>query len=355
MPDSLARARDLLRRVPLVDGHNDLPWAMLLAANYDLDAIDLAVRGTATQTDLVRLREGGIGAQFWSVYVDGKLQGEHAVTATLEQIDFVYELVARFPEHLAFARTADEIESVFEQGRIASLMGAEGGHSIDCSLAALRQLYALGTRYLTLTHNDPVPWADTNAAPSVVGGLSRFGREVVAEMNRLGMLVDLSHTAPETMHAALDATVAPLIFSHSSCRALVNHTRNVPDDVLVRLAANGGVCMVAFVPYFVGDGPDATIGNVADHVEYARGVAGIDCIGIGADYDGCDVFPPGLEDVSGYPRLFAELYDRGWNDDELAALAGGNVIRALRGAEDVAARLQKERPPSHARIEDLDG
>ena len=342
--------------MPLVDGHNDLPWAMLVAAKYDFDAVDLTVRGDTTQTDLVRLREGCVGGQFWSVYVDGKLQGEKAVTATLEQIDFVYELVARFPEHLGFAFCADDIDTVFAQGKIASLIGAEGGHSIDCSLAALRQLYALGTRYLTLTHNDPVPWADPNVGEPQVGGLTRFGREVVAEMNRLGMLVDLSHTAPVTMHAALDATAAPLIFSHSSCRALTNHTRNVPDDVLLRLKENRGVCMVAFVPYFVGEGTEeATIGDVADHVEYARGIVGIDGIGIGADYDGCPVFPPGIEDVSGYPRLFAELYDRGWNDDDLALLAGGNVIRVLREAEAVAARLQKERPPSKARIEDLDG
>ncbi len=385
---TLDRARTLLGRAPLVDGHNDLPWAMRDLVGYDLRALDLSVRGTRTHTDLVRLREGGVGAQFWSVFVPSDLPDGEAVRATLEQVDFVHELVAAFPGELGLATTADEVEAVFASGRIASLLGAEGGQSIGCSLATLRALHALGVRYLTLTHNDNTPWADSATDEPAVGGLSDFGHDVVREMNRIGMLVDLSHVAVTTMHAALDTTEAPVIASHSSCRALNDHVRNVPDDVLRRLADNDGVLMVTFVPDFVSRDcrewteaaradmrsaglddrdwavveafaadrertdpkPRASVAQVADHVEHAREVAGIAHVGIGGDYDGCSDFPVGLEDVSGYPRLVAELLDRGWSDDDVTAFIGGNVLRVMREAESVSRRLTAERPPSRAVI-----
>lgn len=372
----------------MVDGHNDLAWAVREAVGYDLTALDLTTRGGPTQTDFVRLREGRVGAQFWSVYVPSTLADPDAVRQTLEQIDFVHELIERFPAELGLALTAGAVEEVFASGRIASLLGAEGGHSIGSSMATLRTLYRLGVRYLTLTHYDNTPWADSATDHPVHGGLSAFGRDVVREMNRLGMLVDLSHVSPDTMRAALDITEAPVIMSHSSCRELVDHVRNVPDDVLRRLAANGGVCMVCFVPEFVSEDcrlwaeavcqdlrtqglddrdraafdaaatlragthpkPWATIAQVADHVDHARQVAGVDQVGIGGDYDGSPDFPLGLEDVSRYPALFAELVDRGWSDQDLAKLAGGNVLRALRGTEQVSARLRRQRPPSRATL-----
>jgi len=373
---SLRRARRLLTEYPLVDGHNDLAWA-LRETGLDLAGADLATRGTRTQTDLARLRDGGVGAQFWSVYVPSTLPDAEAVRQTLEQIDLVSEMVCRFPDHLALAGTAEEVHSVFSSGRIASLLGAEGGHCIGGSLAILRVLYRLGVRYLTLTHNHSTTWADSATDEPVSGGLNAFGRSVVREMNRLGMLVDLSHVSPATMHAALDVSRAPVIMSHSSCRALVDHPRNVGDDVLRRLPRNGGVVMICLVPDFVSNEcrtwtegvrrsmrarglddrdlaaldaasaqhavhdpkPRATVAQVADHIEHARDVAGIDHLGIGGDYDGCPDFPVGLEDVSGYPLIFAELLNRGWADSALARLAGGNVLRALHGAEQVAARF----------------
>ncbi len=385
---SLDRARQVLTERPLVDGHNDLAWAVREAVGYDLTALDLTTSGGPTQTDFVRLREGRVGAQFWSVYVPSTLADPDAVRQTLEQIDFVHELIERFPAELGLALTAGAVEEVFASGRIASLLGAEGGHSIGSSMATLRTLYRLGVRYLTLTHYDNTPWADSATDHPVHGGLSAFGRDVVREMNRLGMLVDLSHVSPDTMRAALDITEAPVIMSHSSCRELVDHVRNVPDDVLRRLTANGGVCMVCFVPEFVSEDcrlwaeavcqdlrtqglddrdraafdaavtlragthpkPRATIAQVADHVDHARQVAGIDQVGIGGDYDGSPDFPLGLEDVSRYPALFAELVDRGWSDQDLAKLAGGNVLRALRGTEQVSARLRRQQPPSRATL-----
>lgn len=366
----LAHARSVLERHPVLDGHNDLPWAMREHAGYDLDAYPVDIRQQATRTDLVRLREGGVGAQFWSVFVPCSF-GPRSVTATLEQIDFVLRLVARYPADLALALTADDVESALASGRVASLMGAEGGHSIDSSLAVLRTLHSLGVRYMTLTHNDNVPWADSATDEPAVGGLSEFGREVVAEMNRLGMLVDLSHVAPSTMRDALAATTAPVLFSHSSARAVTDHVRNVPDDVLQALAGNGGVCMVTFVPQFVstdcqqwdvavvagmvergqdpGDWhahqaasaerartdppPVATVSQVADHVEHVREVAGLDHVGVGGDFDGCDPMPAGLEDVSTYPALIAELLDRHWSEDEIGALSHRNALRVLRDAE----------------------
>jgi len=387
-PTALERALGLLQRHPLVDGHNDLPWAMRLAAGYDMDRVNPAGPIASTHTDLARLRQGGVGAQFWSTYVPSDLPEDAAVIANLEQIDFVHQLVARHPDTLGLALSADDIQTVFAGGRIASLLGAEGGHSIGCSMGTLRSLYRLGVRYMTLTHNDNVPWADSATDEPRLNGLSEFGREVVREMNRLGMLVDLSHVSPDTMSAALDTSEAPVIFSHSSARALVDHVRNVPDAVLSRLQDNGGVCMVTFVPDFVSSEcfawsselgramleaglnpkswdarvefavgfedlhprPRATIKQVADHVEHVRELAGIGGVGIGGDYDGCDAMPVGLEDVTGYPRLLAELMERGWSEGEIAALAGGNLIRALREAESAARRAQKERGPALIRF-----
>ena len=369
--NSLAAARELLTRHPIIDGHNDLPFELREQVNYDLDAYDIGQRQSRTHTDLVRLAEGGVGGQFWSVFVPAGWAGERAVTATFEQIDVVLRMAARYPDRMVLANTAADVRQAWSQGKLASLMGAEGGHSIDCSLAVLRAMCSLGVKYLTLTHNDNVPWADSATDEPVLGGLNDFGREVVAELNRLGMLVDLSHVSPDTMRDALAVTSSPVIFSHSSARAVCDHVRNVPDDVLSTLAGNGGLCMVTFVPYFVSeecrafelevsaqmvergenirdwqsrmaamaryaaDGrprPTATIAQVADHIEHVREVAGLAHVGIGGDYDGCDRLPVGLEDVSGYPALIAELLDRGWSEAELAALTGENLLRVLADA-----------------------
>ncbi|MGW3818633.1 dipeptidase [Streptomyces sp. NPDC005046] len=390
---SLDMARALLDEFPVVDGHNDLPWALREQVRYDLDARDIATDQSAhLHTDLARLRSGGVGAQYWSVYVRSDLPG--AVTATLEQIDCVRQLIDRHPADLRAALTAADMEAARGEGRIASLMGAEGGHSIDNSLGVLRGLYALGVRYMTLTHNDNIAWADSATDVPVVGGLSAFGREVVREMNREGMLVDLSHVAATTMRDALDTSVAPVIFSHSSARAVCDHPRNIPDDVLERLPANGGVAMVTFVPKFVlqaavdwtaaadenmrangfhhldttAEGmkvhrvfeeenprPVATVSTVADHLDHMREVAGIDHLGIGGDYDGTAFTPDGLDDVSGYPNLIAELLDRGWSRTDVAKLTWRNAVRVLGAAEDVARDLQSRRGPSNATLEQLDG
>ncbi|GJF23273.1 MULTISPECIES: dipeptidase [Streptomyces] len=390
---SLDQARELLREFPVVDGHNDLPWALREQVRYDLDARDIAEDQSAhLHTDLARLRAGGVGAQYWSVYVRSDLPG--AVTATLEQIDCVRRLIDRHPGELRAALTAADMEAARAEGRIASLMGAEGGHSIDNSLATLRGLYALGVRYMTLTHNDNVAWADSATDEPGVGGLSAFGREVVREMNREGMLVDLSHVAATTMRDALDTSTAPVIFSHSSARAVCDHPRNIPDDVLERLPANGGMAMVTFVPKFVLQAavdwtaaadenmrahgfhhldtspeamkvhrafeertprPVATVSTVADHLDHMREVAGVDHLGIGGDYDGTPFTPDGLDDVSGYPNLVAELLDRGWSQADLAKLTWKNAVRVLGAAEDVARALQATRGPSNATLEDLDG
>lgn len=356
----------------LIDGHNDLPWAMREQYGYDLDAVDLTRVTPSLHTDLKRLKAGGVTGQFWSVYVSPEqYTGPAAVTATLEQIDFVRRLVARYPGLLVLATTADEVE--VSGGRIASLLGMEGGHCIDESLGVLRMMRALGVRYLTLTHNKNVPWADAATDEPVLHGLSHFGVEVVREMNQIGMLVDLSHVSPDVMRHALRVTSAPAIFSHSSARAICDHPRNVPDDVLASLADNGGVCMVTFLPAFVSPAvarwhreakgearrrgiakpdpaydalmtelarkeppPVATLQQVVAHVEHVREIAGIDHVGIGGDYMAHDAMPEGLEDVSGYPLLFDALADRGWSKGELAKLAGTNVLRVLREAEDVA-------------------
>jgi len=393
--ERLAEARALLAEAPVVDGHNDLPWALRQQCGYDLDLLDIAGdRSASLHTDLARLRAGGVGAQFWSVYVPGALAGDHAVSATLEQIDAVDRLVERYAADLAPARTADDVRKARAEGRIASLKGAEGGHSIDNSLATLRAFHALGVRYMTLTHNENNDWADSATDEPRHGGLTAFGRAVVREMNRCGMLVDLSHVAATTMRDALDASTAPVVFSHSSARAVCDHPRNIPDDVLERLPANGGVAMATFVPKFIlpaavewtlradenlrahgrhhldttpeakalhaafearDPRPVATAATVADHLDHMREAAGVDHIGIGGDYDGTAFTPAGLDDVAGYPNLIAELLDRGWSRADLTKLTWSNALRVLGDAEAVARDLTARTPASHATIAQLDG
>jgi len=390
---ALARARNLLKQTVLVDGHNDLPWAIreYSQAPRDVEAYDLRTR-TPGDTDLERLRAGGVGAQFWSVYIPGEDQAAGYAKVQLEQIDIARRLITKYPEHLGLALSTADVEREFAGGRIASLLGMEGGHSLENSLGALRTYYDLGVRYMTLTHGVTLDWADAAGDTPRHGGLTRFGEEVVREMNRLGMLVDLSHVTPETMDDALRVSEAPVIFSHSSARAICDVPRNVPDEVLERLPGNGGVVMVTFVAAFVSQEfadvtmpvwaeykrrargvtdpaerqriykelsapvkvPRVTIGQVADHIEHIRRVAGVDHVGIGGDYDGNDRWPEDLEDVSKYPNLFAELIRRGWTDADLRKLAGGNLLRAFRGAEAAAKRLQAARPPSTATIDGLD-
>jgi membrane dipeptidase len=362
-------ARDLLRRFPLIDGHNDLPWTL-----RERGEVNLAEPVAGTHTDLPRLAAGGVGAQFWSVFVSASIAGDAAVTTVLEQIDLARRMIATYPQALEFAVTAADVERIFASGRVASLLGAEGGHAIAGSLGVLRMLYALGVRYMTLTHNVNVGWADSATDQKAAGGLTDFGRDVVREMQRLGMLVDLSHVSVSTMNDALDLAQAPVIFSHSSARAVCDNPRNVPDEVLARLPGNGGVCMVTFVPGFVSQEvsdwlaglkaeaarrgldpksfkqlysikpeweaahppPQATLAQVADHIEHVRQVAGVDHVGLGGDFDGTPDVTVGLEDVSTYPALFAELLTRGWTEPDCAALAGGNLLRVLRAAEVAA-------------------
>ena len=355
-PDYLARARALHRQVPLVDGHNDYPWALSKhSAERDLNTLDISVPQPALHTDIPRLRQGGVGGQFWSVYVSADIQGAAAVRATLEQIDVVHRMVRKYPDTFELATTAGDIERIFKQGRIASLIGMEGGHSIDSSLAMLRMFFVGGARYMTLTHSMNVPWADSGTDMPKVGGLSRFGEEVVREMNRLGMLVDLSHTSTEAMQDAIRVSDAPVIFSHSDARALNDHGRNVPDEVLRLLPKNGGVVMVTFVPGFLVRSGKATLEDVANHMDHVRRVAGPDHVGIGSDFDGIEQVPAGLEDVSKYPALTAELLRRGWPEQDVRKALGLNVLRVMRRAEATAARLQRQRQPSTATIATLDG
>jgi len=335
------RIARLLIDAPVVDGHNDLPWALRLA-EADVDQLDVVGPLPQFHTDLDRLAAGGVGAQWWSVYVPSTLGEDESLRATVEQVYLVRRMVARHSDRLALALNADDVAKALADGKIASLIGAEGGHSIGGTVAGLWALHALGVRYLTLTHNDNTSWADSATDEPRAGGLTEFGREVVRRMNDLGVIVDLSHVSPDTMTAALATSTKPVMFSHSCARALVDHPRNVPDDILRQLATNGGVCMVAFVPQFVdedyrlwdaagsaGDKPLVTARQVADHVEHVREVAGIDHVGIGGDFDGCPDLPQDLGDVSTYPRLLAELADRGWSDNELMQLTGRNALRVL--------------------------
>lgn len=392
---NLTRALAVLRTSPVIDGHNDLPWAVRESktAPRNVAAYDLRQR-TAGRTDLARLRQGMVGGQFWSVYIPGEIRDSGFARVQLEQIDIAKRIIARYPERLSLALTAADVRHDFSTGKVASLLGMEGGHAIENSLGALRAYYDLGVRYMTLTHNVTLDWADAALDRPTHGGLTPFGKEVVREMNRLGMLVELSHVSPGTMSAALNVAEAPVIFSHSSARALVDHPRDVPDSILKRMPANGGVVMVTFVPSFVSADyahwetararadsasqsggaadsvtrhahdaswlashprPVATLSQVADHVEHVRDVAGIDHVGLGGDFDGTgDEKIAGLEDVSKYPALFAELARRGWSDSDMRKLADQNILRVLEQAERVATRLQKSREPSTRTIGEMD-
>jgi membrane dipeptidase len=378
----LVRAKRVLRQTPLIDGHNDLPWRIRedSIARGNVDAYDLRKR-TPGHTDLDRLRKGMVGAQFWSVYIPGEWRDSGFARVQLEQIDVARRMIAKYPDRLALALSADDIRRDFKQGKIGSLLGLEGGHAIEHSLAALREYYQLGARYMTLTHNVTLDWADAALDSAKHNGMTPFGDSVVREMNRLGMLVDLAHVSPATMSDALNVSQAPVIFSHSAARALVDVPRNVPDSILRRVTTNGGIVMIPFVVGFVspaallydqstrpamkelrqryGDdtaaisravkewrsihpGPRATLSQVADQIEYVRKVAGVDHVGIGGDFDGITEVVEGLEDVSTYPALFAELARRGWSDEDLRKLAGENFLRVFAQAEAVAKRLQRD-------------
>jgi membrane dipeptidase len=391
-PRVQARIDRILKKTPLIDGHNDI--AEQLAENYERSIEGLAV-GTNRRspkplmTDMARLHQGRVGAQFWSVYISGTITGDAAIRETIEQIDIVRRMIAAYPNDLELAGSADDVVRIHRKGRIASMIGVEGGRQIGGSLAALRQYYDLGARYMTLTHNQTTEWADSATDDPKYDGLRPFGVTVVHEMNRLGMLVDLSHVSPATMKDAIAASRAPVIFSHSSARGLVDHPRNVPDDVLRLLPGNGGVVMVNFVPSFISDAawkwgaeqsaaearlkalhrdsseavkaglkaweaahprPAVTASTVADHVEHVAKVAGYDHVGIGGDFDGIDATPQDLTGVETYPNLFAELIRRGWSNDNLAKLAGGNILRVMRRAEAVAAAMKNE-PPAMSDID----
>jgi membrane dipeptidase len=386
--DDLSRARALHRQALLIDGHNDYPWAVREHdPSRSLDTLDIRKPQPSIMTDIARLKEGGVGGQFWSVYVPVELQGQAAVTATLEQIDIVHRMVRKYPETFELALTADDVERIHKAGKIASMIGMEGGHSIDNSLADLRMFQKLGARYMTITHTSNTPWADSATDTPKSGGLSSFGEEVIREMNWLGMLVDLSHVSPDTMEDAIRVSQAPVIFSHSDARALNDHPRNVPDTILQMLPKNGGVIMVTFVPGFVSPkvnawnklqtaeqdrlkaavpndaaavkagvdrwtaanpAPAATIAEVADHVDHIRKTAGIDHIGIGSDFDGITQTVQDLDNVSTYPRLTAELLRRGYSDEDVKKILGLNILRVMREAEKVSKRLQAERGPSTA-------
>jgi membrane dipeptidase len=381
----LERARALHKQVPLIDGHNDYPWAVRENVQRDIDRLDISTPQPTIHTDIARLRTGGVGGQFWSVYTPSDFAGQTAVTATLEQIDIVHQMMRKYPETFELALTAADVERIFTRGKIASMIGMEGGHSIDNSLAALRMFHQLGARYMTLTHSKNTPWADAATDTPQHGGLTPFGEQVVREMNWLGMLVDLSHVSPDTMADAIRVSEAPVIFSHSSARAINDVPRNVPDTVLQMLPENGGIVMVTFVPGFLSPkvtawntlqtaettrlqqqfpndeaarkagldawtkanpAPRATVGDTADHIDHIRKVAGIDHVGLGGDYDGITSVPQGLEDVSTYPVLTAELLRRGYSDEDVKKVLGLNILRVMKAAEGVSAKLRKQRGPS---------
>ncbi len=392
----LEQAIEILESVPLFDGHNDVPWQYRNRVDYkfyELDFHDTTDLTPPMHTDIPRLREGRVGAQWWSVYVSANIPENEAVKQTMEQIDFVHRLVEKYPDHFELALTADDVERIFEEGKIASLIGMEGGHSIANSLAVLRMFYDLGARYMTITHNRTLDWADAAGDNPQHDGLTEFGEEVIREMNRLGMLVDISHVAPATMRDAIRVSEAPVMFSHSNALALTDHPRNVPDDVLEMTAENGGIVMVTFVETFTSEerrqffadraahqrrveylnpgrpdvisqkmqewdaeneAPKSTLEQVADHIDHIRDLIGVDYIGIGGDYDGIPTLPLGLEDVSTYPDLFAELLMRGYSEEDLRKIAGLNMLRVMRGAEEVSQRLRNERGPSEVRITDFE-
>ncbi len=401
--DYQARVTRVLKATPLIDGHNDLPWEIRDRFKGSLASVDLGADTSrlpypadagALMTDIPRLRKGLVGGQFWSVWIPVEIKGYEAVQVTLEQIDLVKRIAARYPADFEMAYTAADVRRIHRQGRIASLIGIEGGHQINNSLPVLRQMYALGARYMTLTHVTNTDWADAATDAPKHHGLTPFGQEVIREMNRLGMLVDLSHVSPETMRAALAVTEAPVIFSHSGARALVDHPRDVPDDVLSLVAKNGGVVMVTFCPAYVSEErnrweadraaeqarynsppygglyigqpdraaaalaawdkehprPAVTLSQVADHIEHVRQVAGIDHLGLGSDFDGIPDAPVGLDAVDRYPALLEELMRRGWPDADIAKVAGENVLRVMAAAETTAARLRAMRPASEAKL-----
>jgi membrane dipeptidase len=392
----LERARELLATTPLIDGHNDLAIALRgKVGGIGVSSVDLRQPVEGLDTDIPRLRAGRVGGQFWSVWVPAELPEERALPMALEQLDIADGFAGRYPDVFRRATTADEIEAAFASDRIASLLGLEGGAMIASSLPILRTFFARGVRYMTLTHWKTTRWADAATDDPKHGGLTAFGREVVHEMNRLGMLVDLSHVAPATMAAALEVAEAPVVFSHSGAFAVNPHARNVPDDILRRVTGNGGVVMAVFLGNFVSDEvrrhvqpgvdlaeayerdhpdapreeirelrstwlaenppPAATIAQVADHIDHLAEVAGVEHVGIGSDFDGGDMLPVDLDDVSCFPNLIAELLRRGYGDNEVRGIAGRNVLRVMRGAEATARRIQAERPPSEATIEELDG
>ncbi len=392
----LDQAIEILESVPLFDGHNDVPWQYRNRVGYkfsELDFYDTTHLDNPMHTDIPRLRDGRVGAQWWSVYVSANIPEDEAVKQTLEQIDFVHRLVEKYPDYFELALTADDVERIYSEGKIASLIGMEGGHSIANSLAVLRMMYDLGARYMTLTHSRTLDWADAAGDNPQHDGITEFGEEVVREMNRLGMLVDLSHTTPATMRDALRITQAPVMFSHSNARSLSGHPRNVPDDVLHLTRDNNGIVMVTFVETFTSEerrvffaersayqrkmeylypgqpdsisaymqkwdseneAPKSTLEQVADHIDHIRDQIGVDHIGIGGDYDGISTLPLGLEDVSTYPDLFAELLARGYSADDLKKIAGLNMLRVMREAEEVSAKLREERTPSEVLISDFD-
>ena len=357
-----AQVKRLLQETPLIDGHNDLAWQLRKRAQNQLSQLNIAesTEGLKMHTDLERLKRGGVGGQFWSGYVPASLGPSEALQATLEQIDVVKRMVARFPEQLAFATTADELEEAHKAGKVASLIGMEGGSSMAHSLGALRQLYALGARYMTLTHSKTLPWADSATDEAKHGGLTAFGEEVVREMNRLGMIVDLSHVSADTMRDALRVSRAPVLFTHSGARAVCDHPRNVPDDVLAQLKAHDGVVMVVFLPSYlkcgeggerVDHGEEVNIRDVIKHIDHIKRVAGVEHIGLGGDYDGMNHAPHGLEDVSTYPNLIAALLERGYTEAEVKLIMGGNALRVMRKVEATAQTLKgeapRELPPLH--------
>jgi len=385
---ALVRARALLESTPLIDGHNDLPITLREQFAGDLSRVDLRQRGATVDTDIPRLREGQVSGQFWSVFIPSGLP--NPARTQLEQIELARRMIDAYSDTFLFATRSADVERARQQGKIASFLGMENGQALENSLGALRAYFALGVRYMTLTHGQNTAWADSATDTPTHGGLTPFGREVVREMNRLGMMVDISHVSPDVMRQVLDISEAPVIFSHSSARALVDHPRDVPDDVLARIARNGGVVNVTFIPPFVsaataawgkdldpllvnaktaaemeklqkdyaavhGPAPTATLAQVADHIDHVARIAGHDHVGIGSDFYGSTDEPTGLEDVSRFPHLFAELIRRGWTDADLKKLAGGNLLRVLGAAETVAARLTAQRPPSTATIEALDG